>query len=190
MGVYRQVVPRYKQLHAPAALQQRVDAVGKEQVLVHVCGLHVVAHFPLVQMPETQSAGAAQIFPLAHLVAQLPPQSTSDSLPFLAASVHVAAAQRPPVHAPPVQSVWTVQSNPFAQSAHVPPPQSTSVSKPFFTASLQDVAMHFPPEHSLLVQSARTPHTLPFAQREQLPPQSTSVSAPFLTTSAHVGHWQ
>ena len=75
------------------------------QLLVHDATVHVDPHFPLVQMPETQSAGAAQIFPLAHLSGQPPPQSTSVSVPFLAVSVHVAVAQRPPVHAPLVQSV-------------------------------------------------------------------------------------
>jgi len=75
------------------------------QLFEHDATVHVDAHFPLVQMPEVQSAGTAQIFPLAHLVVQLPPQSMSVSLPFLAASVQVAVAQRPPVHAPLVQSV-------------------------------------------------------------------------------------
>jgi hypothetical protein len=159
------------------------------QLFVHDPTVHVDPHFPEVQIPELQSAGATQIFPLAHL-AQLPPQSTSVSVPFLAASVHVAVAQRPPVHAPLRQSVYVLQSIPFAQSAHVPPPQSTSVSKPFFTTSLQLVAMHFPAEHSLLAQSARTVHTLPFAQRVHEPPQSVSDSFPFLTRSLHAGHWQ
>jgi hypothetical protein len=157
-------------------------------VLVHVAGVQPDEHFPEAQMPEVQSAGTAQTFPLPHLLGQLPPQSTSVSLPFLAASVHVAVAQRPPVQAPLMQSVYVVHRNPFAQSGHVPPPQSTSVSKPFFTSSLQDVAMQWPAEHSLLAQSARTVHTWPFAQRLHVPPQSMSTSLPFLTRSVHEGH--
>jgi hypothetical protein len=71
--------------------------------LVHVETLHVDAatHFPEVQMPEVQSPGTAHPLPLAHLVEQLPPQSTSVSLPFLKVSVQVAVAQRPPLQAPP-----------------------------------------------------------------------------------------
>lgn len=87
--------------HAPDEVQQRI--IPTVHVLVQVAGVQGgAAHLPEVQMPEVQSAGAAQSFPFAHLAVQLPPQSTSVSFPFLAASVQVAVAHRPPVQAPSI----------------------------------------------------------------------------------------
>jgi hypothetical protein len=78
------------------------------QVFVQLVGEHVVAeHLPLRQMFDVQSALAAQPFPLAHWVLQVPPQSTSVSLPSFTPSVQFAVAQRPPMQAPPVQSELT-----------------------------------------------------------------------------------
>jgi hypothetical protein len=55
----------------------------------------------LVQTPlagSAQSAPDAQPLPVAHFVAQVPPQSTSVSLPFLTVSVQLAFWQTLEVH--------------------------------------------------------------------------------------------
>lgn len=129
-------MPKVMHPHVPAVVQQRADAPMMGQVLVHEATTQDEdAHLPPVQKPPVQSAGAAQSFPFAHLV-QLPPQSTSDSVPFLKPSVHVEVAQRPPVQAAPVQSLWVLQSMPSSHLGQVPPPQSTSVSEAFFVSSV------------------------------------------------------
>jgi hypothetical protein len=46
---------------------------------------------PPVHTPLEQSAAMLHVLPVAHLVAQLPPQSTSVSVPFLIPSLHPAA---------------------------------------------------------------------------------------------------
>jgi hypothetical protein len=97
------------------------------------------------------------------------------------------------VHTPLWQSPATTQVLPFAQSPQDGPPQSTSVSLPFFTVSLQPAPWQTfgVPLQTLLIQSPATLHVLPVPQSPHVPPpQSTSVSAPFLTTSEHVGAWQ
>jgi hypothetical protein len=82
-----------------------------------------------------QSAATAQFLVSAHLVAQVPPQSTSVSVPFFAASVQVAAKHLFAVHTELTQSAATAQDFVSAHLlAHVPP-QSMSVSVPFLTAS-------------------------------------------------------
>jgi len=76
---------------------------------------------------------------------------------------------------------------PFAQFEHEPP-QSVSVSEPFFTPSPQPGVAHAPLEQSADVQSPPVRHDLPLAHAGHVPPpQLTSVSAPFLALSVHVG---
>jgi hypothetical protein len=51
------------------------------------------AQAPLLQTPETQSVTAPQVCPVVQVGPQKPPQSMSDSVPFFALSVQVAAWQ-------------------------------------------------------------------------------------------------
>jgi len=86
---------------------------------------------PPEQRLVVQSALTVHILDGVHLFAQLPPQSTSVSAPFLMPSLQLAAAgvaQTPLLQKPLMQSVPTKQFFPFAHAKHVPPPQSTSVS--------------------------------------------------------------
>src|SRR4051812_27011578 len=70
--------------------------------------------------------------------AQVPPQSTSDSFPFLRPSVQLVAPHAPLEQMPLVQSLLPEHPPPAAQRAQlVGPPQSTAVSPPFFTLSAQ-----------------------------------------------------
>lgn len=148
-------------------------------------------------MPEhtllEQSAARAQLEPSLQ-AGQLPPQSTSVSLPFLAPSLQLGAWHLAglPEHTPLVQSPATLHSLPSAHLVvHVSPPQSTSVSPPFLTLSGQPGAWHFfgVPEHTPLEQSLAAAHCSPEPQRAHrlAPPQSTSVSTPFFTTSLQLG---
>jgi hypothetical protein len=146
------------------------------------------------QTPLTQSPGAEQYLPFAHLPHEAPPQSTSVSLPFLTESEQVPVWH---LSGEPEQTpLW--QSLPAAHvlpSTHLPqdaPPQSVSVSLPFFTPSeqLDDWHLSGEPEQTPLWQSPATAHVAPAAHLPQeAPPQSMSVSTPFLTPSAHVGAW-
>src|SRR5439155_7797199 len=77
-----------------------------------------------VQLPLWQSTARAQLLPSTHL-GQLPPQSTSLSLPFFTPSLQVGAAQCARQHTPLWQSSSTAQLAPVAQAAQTPPPQST-----------------------------------------------------------------
>jgi hypothetical protein len=157
---------------------------------VQVAALHVSGepeHTPL-----WQSLPTAHVAPVPHFGQLAPPQSTSVSVPFFTTSVHVGAWQMLPMHTPLAQSAATPQTLPAAHLAHVPPPQSTSVSAPFFTTSAHVGAWHLSgePVHTPLWQSPATAHVLPVVHFEHVPPpQSTSVSAPFLTTSVQVGAW-
>jgi hypothetical protein len=95
----------------------------------------VEMHLLAVHTELMQSAATAQFLVSAHLVAQVPPQSTSVSVPFFAASVQVAAKHLFAVHTELTQSAATAQDFVSAHLlAHVPP-QSMSVSVPFLTAS-------------------------------------------------------
>jgi hypothetical protein len=98
-----------------------------------------------------------------------------------------------PLQTDVVQSEASAQPCPEPHAAQVPPPQSVSVSLPFLTPSAQVGAWHVlvvVPVHTPLAQSLPTRQTLADAQVGQVPPpQSTSVSAPFFTTSAQVGVW-
>ena len=89
-----------------------------------------IAHTPAVHTPEAQSLRAPQTLPAAHGV-QLPPQSTSDSLPFFLPSLQLGAAQMPAVHTIEVQSLAPRHLRLGAQGPQAPPPQSTSLSLPF-----------------------------------------------------------
>jgi hypothetical protein len=161
------------------------------------------AHAPAVQTPLAQFAPLLaplpHIFPVAQ-GGQLPPQSTSVSVPFLVVSAHEAAAHTPLTQTPLVQSPGTVQARPSAHlrlvgvTAHEPP-QSTAVSLPFLTVSVQDGTAHAPLVHTPLAQFAPLvaplPHIFPLAQvAHEPPPQSTSVSLPFRTVSVQLPGWQ
>jgi hypothetical protein len=103
----------------------------------------VGAHFPATHAPAAQSDGDVQVLP-SWQAGHDPPQSTSLSLPFFTASVHVGAAQRPLTQTPDAQSFPAWQLAPGAHAAHAPP-QSTAVSVPFWTWSPHVGARHVPP---------------------------------------------
>src|SRR5438045_9657411 len=89
--------------------------------------LHVgVWQMPPVQTPLVQSPASEQCRPLPHFFdgAQLPPQSTSVSVPFFTVSLHVGAAQVVPLQTPLAQSAPVVPPPPAAPPAHLaaPPP--------------------------------------------------------------------
>jgi hypothetical protein len=160
------------------------------------------AHRPAVHTPLAQLAPLVpHICPTAHswlvgAAAQVPPQSTSLSLPFLTVSLQLAGVQVPfAPHRPFTQSPATVQPLPsphflFVGDAAQEPPQSVPVSVPFFTPSLQVGAAQAPLAHTPLAQLAPAPvplpHIFPFAQGGHDPPQSTSVSVLFFTPSAQL----
>jgi hypothetical protein len=73
-----------------------------------------VVQMPPVQVPLRQSVPRLQALPSAHLP-QLPPQSTSVSLPFRVPSLQVAAWQIPPEQTRLVQSAADPQLSPVAQ---------------------------------------------------------------------------
>src|SRR3569623_552736 len=164
------------------------------------------AHRPAVHTPLAQLAPLVpHICPTAHswlvgAAAQVPPQSTSLSLPFLTVSLQLAGVQVPfAPHRPFTQSPATVQPLPsphflFVGDAAQEPPQSVPVSVPFFTPSLQVGAAQAPLAHPPLAQMAPAPvplpHIFPFAQGGHDPPQSTSVSEQFFTKSEQEAAWQ
>jgi hypothetical protein len=74
---------------------------------------------------------------------QVPPQSTSLSVPLSAVSVQVGAWQIFALHTALAQSLFATQARPVLQSGQAPPPQSTAVSAPSF----------FPSEHAAIVQT-------------------------------------
>jgi hypothetical protein len=160
-----------------------------EQVLAP--GEHWPEQAPLTHAEFAQSAFVAQPWPTVQSAAQLPPQSMSVSLPFLMASLQLAATHLPFVHFPllgSTQSALVLHSLFTAQPPQLPP-QSTSVSLPFWTPSLQAAAAHFLATHLPLAgsaQSASLAQPLWGGQPPQLPPQSTSVSLPFFTASPQV----
>jgi len=127
---------------------------------------------------------------------QVPPQSTSPSLPFLTVSLQVGAEHLPAAQIPLRQSAAPPQDPLVMHFVAHEPPQSLSVSVPFFTPSLHEGARHFiavPPvgiPHTPEVQSRATAHALLSGQGAQPPPQSRSVSVPFFTLSMQVGAWQ
>jgi hypothetical protein len=136
-----------------------------------------------------QSAEDTHFSFATHLFGQLPPQSTSVSLPFCTPSPQLGVAQTPPLHTPLAQSVPNVQLPAVPQRWQlVAPPQSTSLSPPFFTTSEQLGTRQMLPTQTLLEQSVGVEQILPSAHFPQVPPpQSVSLSPPFLTPSLHVG---
>jgi hypothetical protein len=68
---------------------------------------------------------------------QLPPQSTSVSVPFFTKSVQSGAWHTLFVHTPLAQSDGAEHAFDVSHFGHAVPPQSTSVSLPFFTPSVQ-----------------------------------------------------
>jgi hypothetical protein len=122
-----------------------------------------------------QSAFTVQALPTPQAL-QLPPQSTSVSVPFFTPSLHETGEHKPPAHAPLVQSVTLPQRRPLAHFGHVLPPQSTSLSAPFLIPSLQLGCAQVPAVHRPLMQSAALTHIFPGRHGEQGPPQSMSLS--------------
>jgi hypothetical protein len=93
------------------------------------------AQTPPVQTPEAQSAATAQARPSLQ-APQVPPQSTSVSVPFFTVSAQAAARHLPPLQAPVVQSAATEQPLPSTHFVAHEPPQSTSPSEPFLILSV------------------------------------------------------
>ena len=118
-----------------------VAAAGTQRVFVH--------------LPLAQSLGLTHVSAGAHFLAQVAPQSTVGSLPFLTPSVQLGAWQRWVVagHTWLVQSFGSRQPRLSAQGLLQLDPQSTSVSLPFFTPSLQLVGWQVPFEQAALSQS-------------------------------------
>ena len=139
-----------------------------------------------------QSVATEQVCPVPHLVEQLPPQSTSVSVPFLTPSLQVAIAHRPFEQTPLEQSLLAVHTLLALHRLQlVWPPQSTSLSPPFLTLSLQAGAAQIPPVQTPLCQSPPITQFSPVSHFDaQLPPQSTSVSFPFLMESEQLTFWQ
>jgi hypothetical protein len=135
--------------------------------------------------------------PGTHFV-QLPPQSTSVSVPFFTKSEQTATAHLDDVQTPLVQSEPTKQAFVSAHNAEqvdpvaATPPQSRSVSVPFFTLSGHFAATHFELVQTPDEQSVAAEQVLPVGQRPQVvdPPQSTSVSPWFFVTSEQLAIWQ
>jgi hypothetical protein len=87
-------------------------------------------HVLLSQRLPAQSASEAHCPPAAQ-PGQVPPQSTSVSLPFFTVSVHVGATHFDAVQTPDAQSSGPAQARLSPQCIGHDPPQSTSVSLPF-----------------------------------------------------------
>jgi hypothetical protein len=89
----------------------------------------------MMQLPPEQSpllqSRLEPHFLLFAQFAQLPPQSTSVSLPFSTWSLQLAAAQWPALQTPLTQSPAAPHATPSEHAGHVPP-QSTALSEPFF----------------------------------------------------------
>src|SRR5690606_5058889 len=99
--------------------------------------VHVDVHTPPTHLLLAQSTFTRHAAPSAHLIAHLPPQSTSVSTPFFTASVHVTFAHTWPMHTRLWQSEPAAHPCPVPQGAQSGPPQSIPVSPPFFTRSTE-----------------------------------------------------
>jgi hypothetical protein len=115
------------------------------------------------QLALLQSLLATHILPLGQVMgAQVAPQSTSDSLPFLMPSVQVGVVQRCVValqYSGLEQSLLARHIPPEAHRGHMlAPPQSLSVSTPFLIMSEHDGAAQTEATHDPLAQSAPVPH--------------------------------
>src|SRR6476659_8030810 len=118
------------------------------------CGVHT----PPWQRLPWQSALVPQASPPWQVAPHEPPQSTSDSLPFLTPSVQpgsvVVGWQKPPPHSPEAQSWFWKQRPPIPQAPHEPP-QSMSDSLPFRKPSSQLSATTTQPDANV-AESAST----------------------------------
>src|SRR5688572_765599 len=106
-----------------ANLPEQVDimhAQYDEHVAPSGSVVHSTAHVRVLglQAPQVQSVGAMQPSPASHLVVQVPPQSTSVSVPFWTPSSHAGAAQ---VYVPGSQT-RLAQCAPWVHSTQVPSP--------------------------------------------------------------------
>src|SRR5262249_15901937 len=118
---------------------------------------HVVAQLELMQ-----SESALHFAPAAHLVVQVPPQSTPLSVPFKILSLQLSIAQTGSVHVPLLQSLATAHPSPSPHFGHMVPPQSLAVSSPFCTPSVQLGAAHsLSAPQTLVTQSPKATHILP-----------------------------
>jgi len=93
----------------------------------------------VTQFKLTQSFGPLHDMPAMHDEQSPPPQSTSDSLPFLVKSLQFAGTHTSLTHEALWQSAPTLQALASAHGGHAAP-QSTSVSLPFLTLSPQSGA--------------------------------------------------
>src|SRR3989338_2493241 len=126
-----------------------------------------------------QSVSAMHFLPRSHFIVQLPPQSASDSSPFLILSVQLGAWHFPELH------ILLLQSSPLSHCSLVShfigqvPPQSMSVSsasrislKHVSSPAMQRLLLA---SHCSLSQSLSSLHLSPLSQASQPgPPQSTS----------------
>jgi hypothetical protein len=141
---------------------------------------------PVLQSPphmqDRDTSHRAQGPSPAMQLAVPPPQSISDSSPFLTTSTQVAGWHVEPgpgfaAHTPLWQSAFTTHVFTSAQRGHEAsvPPQSMSVSLPFLAPSggTQVAALHTPPVHTPLRQSTGSMHAWPSAHPPQSRPQST-----------------
>jgi hypothetical protein len=157
------------------APQSTVGSVPFSTPSLHVGAVHrcvVKVHTELAQSVATRQAARG-----AHPV-QLPPQSTSVSLPLRTPSVQLVGWQVPFEQLAWSQSVFATQCSVTAQRVQplLVPPQSRSVSSWFSRPSEHDGERHLPPVHSATLQSTDVAQLLPVAHGLQVPPQSTSDS--------------
>jgi hypothetical protein len=127
----------------------------------------------------TQSVPLLQVWLSSHFVLQLPPQSTSVSLPFLTESLQVATWQMRFTQRPLWQSVAVRHAWPWMQlGPQSSPPQSRSDSSPLTAPSSQLGATQRPSLQTSLRQSALTSHAASSGHGPHAvpPPQSTSDS--------------
>jgi hypothetical protein len=151
-------IPQTPALHdaTPFVTEQGAAALQALPVASHVCtpvpeqrvvpGRHTV-HTPAMHAVDAQSPLPPHFLLTAQVAPQLPPQSTSVSVPFLTVSVQAAAAHLLPVHLPLPGNAQSVLATHVALTAHVAPqfpPQSTSVSVPSFTRSPHVAATQVP----------------------------------------------
>lgn len=141
-------------------------------------------HTPAGPAPHTafaQSPPERQPLPFAQRGQPTPPpQSVSDSSPFLIPSLQLGFWHSPPMQFPPPQSMVTTQVRPGPQRGHpeVAPPQSTSDSSPLRMKSPQVAIAQARSTQEVLAQSPPAAQRRPTAQAGQEPPQSTSDSVP------------
>jgi hypothetical protein len=161
-----------------------------------------LAQRAIAQAPDWQSALTLHTFVAPHFGSQLPPQSTSVSVPFLRPSKHasltqriVVALQTPEAQSTPAVQRWFTAQRLLVFIAPQVPPQSTSDSLP----AVSTPSSHGPAAHCCSVvlqrfevQSPLAVQRLPLAQRavQVAPPQSTSDSAPLRTRSWHASEMQ